>query len=1216
MGRLVQIELCDFKSYKGHQTIGPFRSFSSICGPNGAGKSNLMDAISFVLGIKSSHLRSSHLKDLVYRGNAAEEDDPTTAWVMAVYEDDEGKETCFKRIINANGSSDYKIDTTSCTAKQYNAVLESHNVLIKARNFLVFQGDVEAIASQSPKDMTKLVEQISGSLDYKVEYERLKLEQEKATEANNFNFHQKRSMTAELRSFQEQQAEAEAYDNKVAEREQAILVQVLWRLFHIQVDLDRNDEQLETNMTELVRMETETEKLVKSLHDAEKKRAKELQTVEKMQRHIKRRQQAQIEKQPAVDAIQERIKSTEKSIKALTARLASVSPVQEKQVRAIQSLEGSISSVEKAQRKFEQDQAKLEREAGNLTAAQVDEYRRLKLEANKQSARERTEFTKVDRELRGVSENLMEAREQTSDHERKKAALEDDAESMQRRKDDLEDQLSAMKEDLDALYAKLRKIQSTRAAGEAKEKDLNDKLHDTLEKLSQHNDQERETTKEVQFKENVAAMRKIFPGVKGRLTDLCRPTQRKYDIAIATIFGRNNDAIVVDTERTGKECIEYMREQRAGVATFLPLDTLTVRAINAELRSVSPQAKLAMDVIQYEASLERAMQYACGSAIVCETLDVARRLCYEERLEVKAVTLDGTVIHKSGNLTGGQHENRGAASRWTDSQVEGLRRLRDSLMSQIQTLYAARQQDTGEDAMQSELRQIEARRSLLQADAEAIGRDLEARQYEARHEEAEIEKLAPTIKQLEKEHAALQKKADALQKTLHTAEDAIFAGFCKSAGLRNIRQYEATQGALMQEASKKKAEFTSQLARLRNQLAFEQDLLKETLLRVRKIEASIKRDKDALDGFKKEERDLQNDMSGLEKEVSDLQSKYDAERKKADGCNAAVNEATRTLNNAQRELEHAAKAVSACEAATGQLLARRHVLLRRCKLEEIDLPLTKGRLDNVPLAENLTEDAAEQPDIADWGIEIDFEELDDDLKQDGSESVDLSLTEQIRELEADLERMVPNTKAHERVAGVEERLRSTEKEFEKSRKKAKQLKDNFNRVKQKRLDLFTKAYEHISGQIDKIYKDLTKSKHVPLGGTAYLSLEDDEEPFSHGVKYHAMPPGKRFRDMEQLSGGEKTIAALALLFAIHSFQPSPFFVLDEVDAALDNANVAKVANYIREHAGHGLQFVVISLKNALYHQSQGLVGIYRDQEENSSKSLTLDLEAYDQAQVV
>jgi hypothetical protein len=130
---------------------------------------------------------------------------------------------------------------------------------------------------------------------------------------------------------------------------------------------------------------------------------------------------------------------------------------------------------------------------------------------------------------------------------------------------------------------------------------------------------------------------------------------------------------------------------------------------------------------------------------------------------------------------------------------------------------------------------------------------------------------------------------------------------------------------------------------------------------------------------------------------------------------------------------------------------------------------------------------------------------------------------------------------------------------------------------------------------------------LPLTLRSYLDIEDSDEPYLDGIKYHAMPPLKRFRDMEHLSGGEKTMAALALLFAIHSYQPSPFFVLDEVDAALDNTNVARIANYIHDHAAPGMQFIVISLKTGLFQNSEALVGIYRDQVENSSKSLTLDV---------
>jgi structural maintenance of chromosome 1 len=223
--------------------------------------------------------------------------------------------------------------------------------------------------------------------------------------------------------------------------------------------------------------------------------------------------------------------------------------------------------------------------------------------------------------------------------------------------------------------------------------------------------------------------------------------------------------------------------------------------------------------------------------------------------------------------------------------------------------------------------------------------------------------------------------------------------------------------------------------------------------------------------------------------------------------------------------------------------------------------------------------------------------------------VEERLETKIAELTSELEKLNPNMRAIERLESVEGKLREVDKDFEDSKKVAHRIKTDFEDVKNQRTDVFRRAFSHIQEQITEVYKELTRTEAYPLGGQAYLDIEaeGDEPPYLSGVKYHAMPPLKRFRDMEHLSGGEKTMAALALLFAIHSYQPSPFFVLDEVDAALDNANVGKIKKYIREHAGPGMQFIVISLKPGLFQDSESLVGVYRDQEVNSSKTLTLDV---------
>lgn len=205
--------------------------------------------------------------------------------------------------------------------------------------------------------------------------------------------------------------------------------------------------------------------------------------------------------------------------------------------------------------------------------------------------------------------------------------------------------------------------------------------------------------------------------------------------------------------------------------------------------------------------------------------------------------------------------------------------------------------------------------------------------------------------------------------------------------------------------------------------------------------------------------------------------------------------------------------------------------------------------------------------------------------------------------------------AGEAFSAITERLKEGTGDYEKAKSKSSKAAQTFVRIKQKRTARFNEAFQVIDDALKTIYTDMTKSSKHPMGGKAYLSLDDTEEPYKGGLKFNAMPPMKRFRDMEQLSGGEKTVAALSLLFAIHSFHPAPFFVMDEIDAALDNVNLRKVCNYIKQRSKTDFQCIVISLKDMFYEHSDRLIGICRDVGTSSSKTLTLDLTKYDEMQV-
>ena len=169
------------------------------------------------------------------------------------------------------------------------------------------------------------------------------------------------------------------------------------------------------------------------------------------------------------------------------------------------------------------------------------------------------------------------------------------------------------------------------------------------------------------------------------MVDLCKPTSRKYDTAILTVLSRNLDAVVVEQEKVAIDCIEYMRNQRAGQATFIPLDSIQVKPVQEKYRNYAKGARLAIDCIEYEPAVERAMQHACGSSLICDTMDIAKHICYERNQEVKgefrldlftddsAVTIEGTIIHKSGLITGGQGASVGR--RFNDNDVQSRCRI-------------------------------------------------------------------------------------------------------------------------------------------------------------------------------------------------------------------------------------------------------------------------------------------------------------------------------------------------------------------------------------------------------------------------------------------------------------------------------------------------------------------------------------------------------------
>eukprot|EP00698_Gefionella_okellyi_P004874 TRINITY_DN14506_c0_g1_i1.p1 TRINITY_DN14506_c0_g1~~TRINITY_DN14506_c0_g1_i1.p1 ORF type:complete len:1230 (+),score=329.71 TRINITY_DN14506_c0_g1_i1:106-3795(+) len=1218
MGRIERIEVENFKSYAGHQIIGPFKDFTAVIGPNGAGKSNLMDALSFVLGVRTTELRGHHLRELIYR-SGDDVGQKLKCFVMLVFKAEDDVEIHFTRSILHQGQSEYRLNGKPVSQEDYNNKLISIGILVKARNFLVFQGDVENIAAKDAKELSAMFEEISGSGELKQRYEELKAARDKAEDNTVFNFTKKKTMAAEKKQFMEQKEEAENYIEMQDKQRQLLRDYMLWQLKQFGDDLRKSEKDLAGKNEELAKMQKKQKAIDDEVGAKRKEAAKYTREMEAVTKKIEAKKHDVEKVRPQTVALQEKITHSKRKIDSTQSKIDKARAEYENVKKERKRLESDLKDVQKAQKEFEKSK-KAEAEGLKISKAQLDEYHSLKNLAGVRATEERSKLEQLQRQRGQIEQSLRALETKAKDISARIAQL-DEQEAMHKATEARSQlQIDQFMKQLAEATSKREDLTEQQRQSSARVQELTNIQNDAVEKLKSAKFDIRSVQAGERVSECIAEMKRQFPGVYGRVSDLCKPSQKKYDMAVAVALGRNMDAVVVDTMKTAKECVDHLKLQRMRPMTFLPLDTIKVKRINEKLRSFGESAKLVLDLLTYEvASIERALQYCVGNTLCCPTLAEARRFAYGERDgdRHKVVTLDGTLINKSGSMTGGSSAQVSAARRWDEKAIQTLKQKRDSCKQELAKL------GTG--------KQLDADIALLNVDISVLNGKLTHHRTHARNIAEKIAKLSKERDMLQKERAKDEPQIAKLAAQLDSAdaEIAVVAGridqievevfreFSKAVKVANIREYEDSRLQQAKEFASKSSEFAEHIAKLQNSIEFSKSRDFDDL--ISKKEQELKADQEELAKFKADQKKQEELMNKLTEEVEGFQKEHDRVKQKVDDLEVTIKELKKQLAKIGKEMTVLHKAVTTIQSAEEQMKSKRLDIYQKCRVEEIDLSSggsgapAGGRRGRK--AQDDMDDGSQSLSQAAATMEVDFTGLDSRLKalnpSKGEITADVFEQELARYSEQ-LARSAPNMKAVDRFNDVQSRLKQTAGVLEEAKNQSRLASEDFNSIKKERYDRFMKAYNLVTSLIDTVYKKLTKDDEHP-GGQAYLTLEDSEEPYLHGVKYYAMPPRKRFRDMEQLSGGEKTVAALALLFAVHSVQPAPFFVLDEVDAALDNVNVNRVARYISETSSNQFQFVVISLKDMFYAKANGLIGIYRDQEAKCSRTLTLSLDQYEEA---
>uniref|UniRef100_A0A8C2JA15 Structural maintenance of chromosomes 1B n=1 Tax=Cyprinus carpio TaxID=7962 RepID=A0A8C2JA15_CYPCA len=744
MGFLKQLDVENFKSWRGKQTIGPFKRFNCIIGTNGSGKSNVMDALGFVMGERAVNLRVKHTRDLIHGAHIGKPSS-TFASVSMIYCGDNDEEIIFSRRISGE-SSEYRVNGRQVTLAKYTGELEKIGIVVKAKNCLVYQGAVESIAMMNAKERTKMFERISSSGELSAEYDAKLVALQKAKEDTQFHFNRKKAATAEKKQVFKDKTEAEKYQALVDEHREDKLQLTLFQLFHNEKKIDAQSESLRDMQDAAAQQKNSLDVYEQTVKGQKKEHGRMNRELQQLEKEIRFESQEQILNQQRPQYIKAKVNTSHHEQKVEEAR-RSLQKNQSQQAKKEQELQELRSELAELEKTWKASERQLEEEAAQRgDGVQLEEYQvkirdELKELARKKGAVLNQSAEKLHWEVKADCEKLQFDLRRKSEIQ---VGFSLSATSQRCIKNSLEEQRQQEEQLAEEL-----------ARGRVRIEEVNEELAQVLTKLQNARLDSQENRRQQRRDEVLESLRRLYPDtVYGRLVDLCQPIHKKYQVAVTKVFGKNMNAIVVTSAKVAHDCIRFLKEERAEPETFLPIDYIDVRPLNERLREVQG-AKLVVDVVQCAQSapqLKRVIQYVCGNSLVCETLKDARRIAFDGPERLQTVALDGTLFRKSGVISGGSLDLRSKARRWEEKDMNKLKEEKDQLSSELRALMKLKRKEV-------DLKQIMAQS--------------QGNQTRLKYSNSELDSIR-------------KKSIPACQ----ALEDVVFADFCTEIGVADIREYE------------------------------------------------------------------------------------------------------------------------------------------------------------------------------------------------------------------------------------------------------------------------------------------------------------------------------------------------------------------------------------------------------------------------------------------
>ncbi|MCD6170983.1 MAG: chromosome segregation protein SMC [Thermoplasmata archaeon] len=1147
---LKEIRLENFKSFGSRVRIPFLPGFTAITGPNGSGKSNIIDAILFVLGVRSPKMvRAERLTDLIYKGNR----DADYCKVSLIFDNSDGSlpggdEIILTRKIRkaplpnnpSNYYSYFYINGKGASLNEFVDLLSSANI---SENSIVQQGDVTSIVEMGGVNRRRIIDEIAGISDFDAEIEKAEREREEVERNMEHIDIILGEIKKHIRQLKKERDDAVKYKQMMEELEKNKAMLSYKKKMEIEREINEVNKQIES----YEKSKTDLENELRKLKDSYNQKNLAYQEIEDKLAEIGGEELNEIKIK--IDSLKEEVIKSKEKINYYNMEIASTSGEIKEMESKIKKIKNEINQYVKRLHELNYERQEKKDEIDKLKA---------KIEEKKKNLQHSDEIAmNLGREIAKLRKEIENEKDKLHELKLEKDRLIQRKEGMQSAFNETMENKNALETELNEINEELSSIKKDKKERKIKRENLEKNLFELKKKEAEINERIRQIDKEIiHFQREIAKLRTkedmasysqavkaileardegVIKGIHGSIAELGK-VEEKYSKAIEVAAGRRIEAIVVENDGIAAKCIDYLKKNNYGRATFLPLNKIMVgKPRGKAMLAVRDENAVgfAIDLVKYDARYHPAFWYVFGDTVVVKNLDTARNLMGGVRL----VTLDGEIIEASGAITGGSMSRKTTFGMMDRDKINDLtKRLRDANFEQEELTKKIVEIKDSIAGIEDELNKL----PLL------VDKNYEKLEIRKKEVESRLKSITSEFEKRKREINEINQIIDEQDKKISNVEIKIGKN---------------------SEILKEKEEKLMKMAK------------KEVLNEIQEI-------KKKLEKLQEEERDLNSKIKTTEKEKEIVLSRLNEMNESMLEEKNKVEEMKTMLENEKKKYnENKNKLMTMKEIETKITGKAKELSIERNKIYREIVEL-ENKIDGISTKIETAIDLISRAKARIPTLEMALAEV-IDIKYEFKAPLPSieEIKHKIKRMEEKLNAMQPvNMLALEEYERQDERRKKFEEDMEKLTNQRKNLMKLEEEIKKKKKKAFYDVFNKVRENYRQIYARLAG------GGDGELLLENEDNPFEGGLIIRVRPEGKRALHLNALSGGEKSIASLAFIFSIQAYNPSPFYVLDEVDMFLDEKNAGKVAKMVAENVQKA-QFIVVSLRRTTLMQANHIYGV-------------------------